>query len=95
MGILTEGRLTPSTFYLLEQLAEPDALLVFASTRDEGDPRFYYEKGLAHRLVPERTVDALIAKGYLLRTASPVPIYRITDKGRAYLRVAGNLGVGF
>ncbi len=88
MGLLTEGRLRASTYYLLEQLAQPDALIVFATTTDEGDPRFYFQNGLAHFLVRERTVDVLVSKGYLIRTSSPVPIYRVTDRGRAYLKVA-------
>ncbi len=90
MGLLTEGRLAVSTHYLLAQLAEPDALICFVTTVEDGDPRFYFQKGLAHRLVPERTVDALAAKGYLTRMNSPVPIFRISEKGRAYLRVAAH-----
>lgn len=90
MGLLTEGRVSPSTFYLLEQLAQPDALICFATTRVEDGPRFYFQKGLAAFLVKERAVDVLVAKGHLLRTSSPVPIYRITQRGRDYLKVAGH-----
>ena len=86
MGILTEGRITPASLYLLAQLAEPDAFVVFVTTREGGDPRFYFQQGLAHRLVPERSVDVLAQRGYIIRGSSPVPIYRITDKGRAYLK---------
>src|SRR3954469_19125321 len=62
MGTRSEGRLTPSSQYLLAQLAAPDALIVFATTCEEGDPRFYFQQSLAHRIVPERSVDVLVSK---------------------------------
>lgn len=65
---------------------------MFVTTHEDGEPRFYFQKGLAHFMVRECTVDALVSKGYLVRTGSPVPIYRITDKGRVYLRVAAGRG---
>jgi hypothetical protein len=88
MTFLTQGRLTGTSIALLRQLAEPDAL-VFATARDEGDTRFYCQRGLQHFIVPERTVDVLAERGYILKCSSPVPLYRITDRGRAYLRVTG------
>jgi hypothetical protein len=92
MALLSQGGLTGSTIALLRQLAEPDALIVLATTRDGGDPRFCYQRGLAHRIVAERSIDVLVGNGYLLRTGGCIPLYRITDKGRAYLRVAARRG---
>ncbi len=83
----TRARISTASRYLLAQLAEPDALIAFTTSPIEGDDRFYFQKGLAHFLVGERAVEALVSRGYIIRTGSPVPIYRITEKGRGHLRL--------
>ena len=85
---VSECRLTASTHYLLRQ--SPNLMRLSCSATgptEEGDPRFYYQRGLVHFLVQEEAVrSACVSRGYLFRTTSPVPIYRITA-GRAYLEV--------
>jgi hypothetical protein len=87
MTLLNEGRLTGVTHALLAQLAEPDALIVFATPRIESSPLWFFQQGIQHRIIPERSVDVLAQYGYILRCGSSVPIYRITQKGKEYLRI--------
>jgi predicted transcriptional regulator len=82
--MMQKARLTAASQYLLQQLAAPDAMIVFTCACCE---RFYFQCGLSHFIVQQRAVDVLTQAGMLARDrGSAVPIYRITGKGREYLR---------
>jgi hypothetical protein len=79
-----------ASIYLLEQMAKPDALIVFSthSKSDNGEVfgHYYYERHCEHFIVQERVMDALSRAGMIKREpGSPVPIYRVTPKGVQYL----------
>ena len=83
---LLRGRLTGATRTYFANSPRP-IRCHFVTTRIEGEHGVTFKPGLAHRIVPERSVDALAERGYILRCSSAVPIYRISRKGKEYLRM--------